>query len=143
MASLNKVILMGNLTRDPDLRVTPKGSAVCQFGIAVNRRFHDESGASRDEVTYVDVECWGKLAEIAGKFLVKGRPCLVEGRLKFEQWEDKESRQKRSRLKVQAENIQFLGVAKEGGQKSNGEEDGGAAEELDPDLAAAGGRIPF
>ena len=114
MANFNKVLLLGNLTRDPELRVTPKGTSVCQFGLAVNRQFKDESGQSREEVTFVDLEAWGKQAETIAKFLTKGRPLFVEGRLKFDQWDDKASGQKRSKLKVVLENFQFLG-GREGG----------------------------
>ena len=88
MAYLNKVFLIGNLTRDPELRMTPKGTAICQFGIAVNRQFKDESGATRDETTFVDIEAWGKQGETIAKYCIKGRPLYVEGRLKFDQWED-------------------------------------------------------
>jgi len=91
MAYLNKVFLIGNLTRDPELRVTPKGTAICQFGIAVNRQFKDESGATRDETTFVDIEAWGKQGELVAKYLAKGSLAMVEGRLKFDQWEDKTS----------------------------------------------------
>lgn len=108
MAYLNKVFLIGNLTRDPELRVTPKGTAICSFGLAVNRQFRDESGAARDETTFVDIEAWGKQGELVSKYLVKGNPCMVEGRLRFDSWEDKTSGQKRSKLKVVLDNVQFL-----------------------------------
>jgi single-strand DNA-binding protein len=108
MAYLNKVFLIGNLTRDPELRTTPKGTSVCQFGIAVSRQFKDESGATREETTFVDVEAWGKQGELVSKYLSKGSLAMVEGRLRFDQWEDKQSGQKRSRLKVVLENVQFL-----------------------------------
>lgn len=126
MASLNKVFLIGNLTRDPELRVTPKGTAICQFGLAVNRQFKDDSGASRDETTFVDIEAWGKQGELVAKYLTKGSPAMVEGRLRFDQWEDKASGQKRSRLKVVLENVQFLssrGGAAPGGAPSAGPDD--------------------
>lgn len=126
MASLNKVFLIGNLTRDPELRVTPKGTAICQFGIAVNRQFKDDSGATRDETTFVDIEAWGKQGELVSKYLGKGSQCMVEGRLKLDQWEDKASGQKRSRLKVVLDNVQFLGTprgAGGGGQSSGGGDD--------------------
>jgi len=109
MANFNKVYLIGNLTRDPEMRVTPKGTAICQFGLAVNRKFKDESGAAREEVTFVDIEAWSKQAETIAKYCTKGKPLFVEGRLKFEQWEDKTSGQKRSKLKVVLEGFQFLG----------------------------------
>ena len=108
MAYLNKVFLIGNLTRDPELRVTPKGTQICQFGLAVNRSFKDESGQTRDDVTFVDVEAWGKQAEVIAKYLAKGSAAMVEGRLKFETWEDKTTGQKRQKLKVVVENVQFL-----------------------------------
>lgn len=109
MANVNKVFLIGNLTRDPELRVTPKGTAVCAFALAVNRKFRDEAGADREEVTYVDVEAWGRAAENIAKYCTKGRPLFVEGRLRLDQWEDKDTREKRSRMKVVCESFQFLG----------------------------------
>ena len=83
MASYNKVILLGNLTRDPELRVTPKGTAICQLGLAVNRQFKDESGATRDETTFVDIEAWGRQAETISKYCTKGKSLFIEGRLKL------------------------------------------------------------
>ncbi|MCW5548885.1 MAG: single-stranded DNA-binding protein [Opitutaceae bacterium] len=109
MPNFNKVYLMGYLTRDPELRVTPKGTAIAQYGIAVNRSFKGEDGQSREEVTFVDMEAWGKIAETIGKYLHKGSPIFIEGRLKLDQWEDKASGQKRSKLKVVTESFQFLG----------------------------------
>jgi len=109
MPAFNKVLLLGNLTRDPEVRVTPKGTSICQFGLAVNRSFKDESGATREDVTFVDVEAWGKQAETVAKYCKKGRPLFVEGRLRLDQWEDKTSGQKRSRLKVVLETFQFIG----------------------------------
>lgn len=108
-SNFNKVYLMGNLTRDPELRITPKGTAICQFGLAVNRQFKDESGTVRDETTFVDVEAWSRQAETISKYLVKGRPIFIEGRLKLDQWEDKTTGQKRNRLKVVLESFQFIG----------------------------------
>jgi single-strand DNA-binding protein len=115
MASLNKVMLIGNLTRDPELRVTPKGTAICQFGLAVNRQFKDESGATRDETTFVDIEAWGKQGETVAKFCTKGKPLFVEGRLKLDTWDDKTTGQKRSKMKIVLENFQFIG-GREGGE---------------------------
>ena len=109
MASLNKVILIGNLTRDPELRVTPKGTAICQFGIAINRTFKDDAGNQRDETTFVDIEAWGKTGENASRLFTKGKPILIEGRLKLDTWDDKTTGQKRSKLKVICENWQFVG----------------------------------
>lgn len=109
MASFNKVILLGNLTRDPEVRYTPKGSAVCDLGIAVNRQYTLDSGEKREEVTYVDVVLWSRLAEIAGEYLKKGRPVFIEGRLQMDSWEDKQSGQKRTKLRVIGETMQLLG----------------------------------
>ncbi len=107
MASLNKVFLMGNLTRDPDLRYTPSGQAVCDLGLAVNRRFVT-NGQERDETCFVDIVVWGKAAENTKQYLEKGAPVMVEGRLQYDQWED-QSGGKRSRLRVVADQVQFLG----------------------------------
>lgn len=109
MANLNRVMLIGNLTRDPELRATPKGTAICSFSLAVNRRFKSETGEDREEVTYVDIEAWGKAGENIAKYCTKGRPLFVEGRLRLDQWEDKNTKEKRSRMKVVCENFQFLG----------------------------------
>jgi single-strand DNA-binding protein len=121
MANLNRVFLMGNLTRDPELRYTPSGTAVAQFGVATNRRWKDkQSGEMREEVTFVDVEVWGKQAELAGQYLAKGRPVFIEGRLRLDQWDDRNTGQKRSRLKVVGERFQFLGARGEGGRGPGG-----------------------
>jgi single-strand DNA-binding protein len=115
MANVNKVILIGNVTRDPEVKFTSKGSAVTDVGLAINRTFTLESGEKREEATFVDVELWGRLAEIAGEYAKKGRPIYIEGRLRMDTWEDKASGQKRSRLKVVGENLQLLGGRTEGG----------------------------
>jgi single-strand DNA-binding protein len=107
MASLNKVFLMGNITRDIDVRYTPSGVAVCDMSLAINRFFGGE-GQQREETTFVDIVVWNKQAESCGRFLRKGSPCFVEGRLQLDTWEDKETGQKRSRLRVVAERVQFL-----------------------------------
>ncbi|HVU27261.1 MAG TPA: single-stranded DNA-binding protein [Verrucomicrobiae bacterium] len=109
MASFNKVILVGNLTRDPELRYTPKGTAVAKIGLAVNRVWTSESGEKKEEVTFVDVDVFGRTAENVGQYMRKGRPILIEGRLRLEQWDDKQTGQKRQRLSVVAETVQFLG----------------------------------
>jgi single-strand DNA-binding protein len=109
MASFNKVILLGNLTRDPEVRYTPKGSAVCDLGLAVNRVYSTDSGEKREEVTYVDVVLWARLAEIAGEYLKKGRPVFIEGRLQMDTWDDKQTGQKRTKLRVVGESMQLLG----------------------------------
>ena len=129
MAYLNKVFLIGNLTRDPELRVTPKGTAICSFGLAVNRQYRDESGTARDETTFVDIEAWGKQGELVSKYLTKGSPCMVEGRLRLDAWEDKNSGQKRSKLKVVLDNVQFLSRGPGGGAAQGGEMSGGDAAE--------------
>jgi len=125
MAYLNKVFLIGNLTRDPELRVTPKGTSICQFGIAVNRQFKDESGATRDETTFVDIEAWGKQGELVSKYLTKGSLAMVEGRLKLDQWDDKTSGQKRSKMKVVLDTVQFLSTRGGGGGGGSGGGAGG------------------
>jgi len=109
MASFNKVILVGNLTRDPELRYTPKGVAIAKVGLAVNRYWTTETGEKKEEVTFVDVDVFGRTAENVGQYMRKGRPILVEGRLRLDQWDDKQTGQKRSRLGVVAESVQFLG----------------------------------
>src|SRR5476649_2869476 len=116
MASFNKVILMGNLTRDPELRYTPKGTAIAKVGLAINRNWTSESGEKKEEVTFVDVDIFGRTAENVGQYMRKGRLILVEGRLKLDQWDDKQTGQKRSRLGVVAETVQFLGSAPGAGE---------------------------
>jgi single-strand DNA-binding protein len=120
MPSLNKVLLMGNLTRDPELRVTPKGTSICQFSLAINRQFKMESGESREEVIFVDVEAWGKQGETIAKYVTKGRPLYVEGRLRLDQWEDKNTKEKKSKMKVVLEQFQFLGDSRGGGGGGGG-----------------------
>jgi single-strand DNA-binding protein len=116
MASFNKVILMGNLTRDPELRYTPKGTAIAKIGLAVNRIWTNEAGEKKEDVTFIDVDVFGRTAENVGQYMRKGRPILVEGRLKLDQWDDKQSGQKRSKLGVVAETVQFLGGAPTAGE---------------------------
>jgi single-strand DNA-binding protein len=120
MPSLNKVFIMGNLTRDPELRVTPKGTPICQFSLAINRKFKMESGESREEVIFVDVEAWGKQGEAIAKYVTKGRPLFVEGRLKLDQWEDKNTKEKRSKMKVVLEQFEFLSDGRGGGSGGGG-----------------------
>lgn len=107
MANFNKVILAGNLTRDPQLNYTPSQTAVCEFGMAVNRNYTGKDGQKHEDVCFVDCQAWGKTGEIINQYTSKGKPLLVEGRLTFDSWEDK-SGQKRSRLRVTVENFQFL-----------------------------------
>jgi single-strand DNA-binding protein len=123
MASFNKVILLGNLTRDPEVRYTPKGSAVCDLGVAVNRIYTTEGGERREEVTFVDVVLWARLAEIAGEYLRKGRPVFIEGRLQMDSWDDKQTGQKRTKLRVVGESMQLLGGRPGGSAGETAEED--------------------
>jgi single-strand DNA-binding protein len=110
MASFNRVILMGNLTRDPQVRYVTAGSAVAEIGLAVNRTWFDKATQQKkEEVTFVDVTLWGRDAEVAGEYLSKGRPVLIEGRLTLDTWDDKATGQKRSKLKVTGERVQLLG----------------------------------
>ena len=109
MASYNRVIIMGNLTRDPEVRYIPSGSAVCDIGVACNRTWFDkQSNQKKEEVTFVDVTLWGRTAEIAGEYLSKGRGVHIEGYLKMDEWQDKTSGQKRTKLKVVADNMTML-----------------------------------
>jgi single-strand DNA-binding protein len=108
MASFNKVIVAGNLTRDPELRYLPKGTAVAAFALAVNRTWKSESGENKEEVNFIDIEAFGRQAEVIAQYMRKGRPLLVEGRLKQDSWEDKATQQKRSKLKVVLESFSFI-----------------------------------
>ncbi|MBM3875821.1 MAG: single-stranded DNA-binding protein [Verrucomicrobia bacterium] len=117
-ANINKVLLAGNLTRDPELKFTAQGTAIANLGIAVNRVFTNQAGEKKEDVTFVDVEAWGKTAEIMGQYLKKGRPVFIEGRLKLDQWDDKQSGQKRSKLKVVCESFHFMDS---GGRPAQGE----------------------
>ncbi len=120
MANFNKVILAGNLTRDPEVRYTPKGIAIAKIGLAINRTWKNETGETKEEVTFVDVDAFGRQAEVIGQYLKKGRPILIEGRLKYDQWDDKQTGQKRSRLGVVLEGFQFLDSGNRG--EGNGPE---------------------
>jgi single-strand DNA-binding protein len=115
MASFNKVILMGNLTRDPEMRVTANGHTICKMGLAVSRTYSTRDGERREETTFVDIDAFGKQAEVISKYMRKGRPIMIEGRLKLDQWESNEG-QKRSKLGVILENFQFLGGPREEGE---------------------------
>ncbi len=134
MANLNKVMLIGNLTADPDVRTTPRGTPVTELRIAVNRVTNGSNeGERREESTYLDVTCWGRTGEIAAQYLAKGRPVFIEGRLQQDTWEDKQTGQRRSRIRIVAENLQLLGsrdAASQGGnggyqQRSGGYNNGG------------------
>lgn len=123
--SFNKVLLMGNLTRDVEIRHTSGNTAVGNFGLAVNRRFKTQSGEQREEVTFVDCEAWGRTAEVMSQYLGKGRSVFIEGRLKLDQWEDKNGGGKRSKLSVVVENFQFVDSNQGGGQGQSGGGGGG------------------
>jgi single-strand DNA-binding protein len=124
--SFNQVILMGNLTRDPELRNTPNGQSVCSFSLALNRSYKGADGNWTEATDFVDIVAWGPLGERVAQYLTKGRPCLVNGRLQSRSWEDKESGAKRSKLEVVAQDVTFLGGAGEGGQGGNGGGSGGS-----------------
>ena len=132
-------MLIGNLTRDPETRVTPKGTSICQFSLAVNRKFKKEDGSQGEEVTYVDLEAWSKTAETIQKYCTKGKPLFVEGRLKLDQWEDKETKQKRSKMKVVVENFQFIGSKSDG---APGAEGGGEQRRYTAPAARTGAPAP-
>lgn len=127
MASFNKVILMGNLTRDPEVRFTTGGTAICSFGMAMNRRYTTAQGEEREEVCFVDVEVLGRQAEPCGNYLRKGAPTFVEGSLRLDQWNDKATGQKRNRLLVRAERVQFLNAPGRGSGGFGGDEEGAGA----------------
>ena len=132
-ASLNKVFMMGNLTRDPDLRQAG-GQQICSFGIALNRTYQTARGETREDVCYVDVEAWGRTADIVSQYARKGSPLFVEGRLRYDTWDDRETGKKRNRLTVTAENVQLLG----GPRDNNGmAPQGGYAEDM------PGGQRPY
>ena len=120
MASYNKVLLMGNLTRDIELKYTPSNMAVAEIGLAVNHKFKTKEGEAKEEVTFVDCEAWGRTAEVMKQYLAKGRPVFVEGRLKLDQWQDKKDGTNRSKLRVVIENFQFIGSKGGGGNSDNG-----------------------
>lgn len=131
MANFNKVILMGNLTREPELRVTPGGLSICKFGLAINRNFSDKEGNKREETTFVDIDSFGKQAEVISKYMAKGRAILVEGRLKLDQWETNTG-DKRSKLGVVLEQFQFVGGRGEGGSEGGGPQDNRNADSGSP-----------
>ena len=119
MPNFNKVFLMGNMTRDPELRYTPSGTAVCEFSIAVNRNWKSGDGEMREETCFVDCTMWGRRGEVVAEYFSKGKPIFIEGRLQLDQWESREG-EKRSKLKVVAESFEFLAGRGEGGDQSGG-----------------------
>ena len=120
MANLNKVILAGNLTRDPELRYTPKGTPIAGFGLAINKTWTNETGEKKEKVCFVDCKAFAAPAETIAKYLAKGKPLLIEGRLDLESWEDKDTKDKRQKLLVVVENFQFLNAAPKGEKKESG-----------------------
>ncbi len=120
MANLNKVMLIGNLTRDPELRYTPKGTAVADIALAINRVWNNDQGQKQEETTFVDVTLWGRQAELAQQYLSKGRGAYIEGRLQMDTWDDKETGKKRSKLKVIGETLQFMPDGKGSGGGGGG-----------------------
>ena len=140
MASFNKVIIAGNLTRDPELRYTPKGTAVARITLAVNRTFTSgEGGEKKEEVSFVDVDVWGRQAEVISQYMKKGRPLLVEGRLKQDTWEDKNTKQKQSKLKVVLESFSFIDSGNRGGGGGGG---GGSAPARSPSASTPPAESP-
>jgi single-strand DNA-binding protein len=143
MASYNKVILMGNLTRDPELRYTPNNTAICKFGLAVNRRFKDgQTGEWKEEPTFVDVTIFGARGEAFQRFHTKGKPAFVEGSLRLDTWEDKNGGGKRSKLYVVAENWEFVGPGGGGGRGDPGGSMGGSSEASSSESGGAPQREP-
>jgi single-strand DNA-binding protein len=158
MANLNRVLLIGNLTRDPDTRYTPKGVAVTDVGIAVNRSWKDESGEKKEEVTFVDVTAFGRPAEVMQEYLKKGAPVFIEGRLHLDTWQDRQTNEKRSRVRVVAEHLQMLGSRSDSGSSPAGNQPpqrqaapparatalaGKSRPAHDPDLDAEPDDVPF
>jgi len=150
--NLNRVFLAGNLTRNVEVRFTPKGTPVADLGLAVNRVYSTEDGQKKEDVTFLDVTLWGRQAEVAGQYLKKGRPVFIEGRLQLDTWDDKQTGQKRSRLRVVSENMQLLGSRSDSeGPPSSGtprRSSGPSApaqrpEPRDPDLDVEPDDIPF
>lgn len=149
MANFNKVILAGNLTRDPQLSYLPSNTPVCEFGMAINRKWKSQDGEMREDTCFVDCRIFGRQAETFNQYMNKGRPALVEGRLRFEQWEGKDG-QKRSRLSVVVEQFQFLGGRRDGGDSGRApaasRQAGGREDEMPPppdEAGPAGDDIPF
>jgi single-strand DNA-binding protein len=137
MPSYNKVLLMGNLTRDPELRYLPSNMAVVNIGLAINRRWRNQQGEMQEDTTFVDCEMFGRRAEVMNQYLRKGQPVFIEGRLRLDQWEDRDGN-KRSKLKVIAESFEFIDSRGEGGPRSGDSESGGGASRGRPAPRPAG-----
>ena len=137
MANFNKVILAGRLTRDPQLSYLPSNTPVCEFGMAINRKFKQQNGEMREETCFVDLTAWGRQAEIINQYTQKGSPLFVEGRLEYSTWEAQDGGGKRSKLAVVVENFQLMGG------RSGGESQGGARAPSGEEEQVDYGDIPF
>ena len=148
MASLNKVLLMGNMTRDPQLSYLPSQTPVVEFGLAISRKFKKQDGSQGEETCFVDCQMFGKRAEVVNKYFKKGEPIFVEGRLKFDQWNAQDG-SKRSKLRVFVENFEFIGRGGSGGSGGGRQDDFASSDNAEPDFGApyGGGQmdddIPF
>ena len=140
MASYNKVIVVGNMTRDPELRYTPGGAAVCDIGIAVNEKYTDKSGQKVENVHFFDITAWAKTAELVSQYCRKGSSILVEGKLSQERWDDKTTGKKMSKVKIVAERVQFLNSK---GQGQGGQDNGGGQGAPEPLVTPDTEDIPF
>jgi single-strand DNA-binding protein len=146
MANLNRVLLIGNLTRDPEIRYTPQGVAVADISLAINRFTTNSEGEKKEEVTFVDVTLWNRVAEIAKDYLKKGKPVFIEGRLRLDTWDDKQTGQKRSRLRVVADGMQLLGSKENNGpapDRPHGTATAPRQPQHDTDLNVEPDDIPF
>ena len=150
MASLNKVFLMGNLTRDPELRFIDSGTPVAEFGMAINRNWKGQDGSNKEETCFVDVTVWGRRAEVVNEYLRKGRPVFIEGRLKFDTWEARDGGGRRSKLRVVADNFQFIGGRRDengggggGGGARSGAPAGAGAQSAADGMGLSDDEIPF
>jgi single-strand DNA-binding protein len=150
MASVNRVILIGNLTRDPQLNYLPNNTAVCEFGIATNKKFKGRDGTVKEDVCFVDCTCFGKSGEAINQYMQKGGSIYIEGRLKLDQWEDKNSGGKRSKLKVVVEEFQFIGSKRDNGgdsqddtHRSGGRTENKVANPVDQDAGFSEEDLPF
>lgn len=143
MPDFNRVILMGRLTKDPELRYTPQGTAVCDVDMAVNRKSKNQDGSMREEVTFVNVTCWGRTAEVVCEYMKKGRPLFVEGRLHLDRWQDQQTGQNRQKLKVVAERIQFVDSKRDSQQGGSQDQGGGDQAYDDSGVPSEGSDVPF
>lgn len=129
MANINKTITIGRLTRDPEIRSTPRGTAVAEFGLAVNREYRNDAGEKKEDTTYINFTAWGKVAELIGKYCHRSDPVYIEGRLSTDKWEDKQTGEKRAKTVVVVETIQFLGGKRSDGEPAGRKEESNGPEE--------------